>query len=155
MKKILAVILAALTIMVSGCSGALSEQEYCDRFFDSYCSFLTDVRVISSEFSKIQDGDSVDCDWDKVKTSAMSARSSLEAIEKLTPPEKYSAQHSEMIEKISGNKNWCDIAAQVADDRSATEEKLDELRDSVFEKSFNSAAVALIIQMKEDGLELK
>lgn len=151
MKKILAVIAAALVMMISGCSMALSEDQYYDRFRENYSVYVQRVTSISMKLMEIEYG-SGECDWDDLDADLKTARDSLDAIEKLSPPPIYSAQHQNLCEEMKAEKVWCDAVAKVAEDKEMNDDNLKGVTDAGNASNFNSVAIRLITQMKRDGV---
>ena len=151
MKKILAVIAAALVMMISGCSMALSENQYYDRFRENYSVYVQRVTSISMKLMEIEYG-SGECDWDDLDADLKTARDSLDAIEKLSPPPIYSAQHQNLCEEMKAEKVWCDAVAKVAEDKEMNDDNLKGVTDAGNASNFNSVAIRLITQMKRDGV---
>ncbi len=151
MKKILAVIATALVMMISGCSMALSENQYYDRFRENYSVYVQRVTSISMKLMEIEYG-SGECDWDDLDADLKTARDSLDAIEKLSPPPIYSAQHQNLCEEMKAEKVWCDAVAKVAEDKEMNDDNLKGVTDAGNASNFNSVAIRLITQMKRDGV---
>lgn len=151
MKKILAVISAALVMMISGCSMALSEDQYYDRFRENYSAYIKRVTSISMKLMEIEYG-SGECDWEELDADLKTARDSLDAIEKLSPPPIYSVQHQNLCEEMKAEKVWCDAVAKVAEDKEMNDDNLKGVTDAGNASNFNSVAIRLITQMRRDGV---
>ncbi len=150
MKKILAVILATAIMAFSGCSTALSEKEYYDRFMESYKTYNSQVIAVAADIASLSLGS--DLDWDDFKDSLDNVRSSLESIEKLSPPAIYSAQHREICEKMKPEKDWCGAVEQIIRDGGISEDSLSKMETAAVESEFHSVVLYLVKQMRNDGL---
>lgn len=131
MKKKLAVIIMAFIMMISGCSMALSQGEYYNRFSENYKAYNKNLLSLSAK---------------------LGARDSLDAIEKLSPPPIYSAQHRNICEDIQSEREWCEAVAKVAEDRELTDDMLQEITDAAYSSQFHTSVFNLIMQMKKDGV---
>ena len=139
MKKKLAVIIMAFIMMISGCSMALSQGEYYNLL--SLSAKLGDA-----------ESDPGSVDWDSFESNLKGARDSLDAIEKLSPPPIYSAQHRNICEDIQSEREWCEAVAKVAEDRELTDDMLQEITDAAYSSQFHTSVFNLIMQMKKDGV---
>ena len=156
MKKILAVIITALTVALttalSGCSAALSEEEYFDKLMENYSAYGSNIVLISTGFGELTNDPSADTDWSEFETAIAEAKSSLEKIEKLSPPPIYSAQHRDICEKMQAEKDWCDAAEQIINDRGFTDDSENSLVAAGNESKFHTTILNLVIQMRKDGV---
>ena len=146
MKKKLAVIIMAFIMMISGCSMALSQGEYYNRFSENYKAYNKNLLSLSAE------SDPGSVDWDSFESDLKGARDSLDAIEKLSPPPIYSAQHRNICEDIQSEREWCEAVAKVAEDRELTDDMLQEITDAAYSSQFHTSVFNLIMQMKKDGV---
>ena len=89
MKKKLAVIIMAFIMMISGCSMALSQGEYYNRFSENYKAYNKNLLSLSAKLGDAE-SDPGSVDWDSFESNLKGARDSLDAIEKLSPPPIYS-----------------------------------------------------------------
>lgn len=151
MKKRLAVIIMLLTMMFSGCSAALSEEEYYSRFVENYSAYNQKIMSLSVQCGELGSGYD-GYDWDSFEDDLKSARESLDAIEKMSPPETYSALHRDVCEKMQAEREWCDAAAKVAEDKELSDENAKRITDAANASQFHSAVFSLIKQMKDDGV---
>ena len=132
MKKKLAVIIMAFIMMISGCSMALSQGEYYNRFSENYKAYNKNLLSLSAKLGDAE-SDPGSVDWDSFESDLKGARDSLDAIEKLSPPPIYSAQHRNICEDIQSEREWCEAVAKVAEDRELTDDMLQEIaRRSLF-----------------------
>lgn len=156
MKKKLAVIIMAFIMMISGCSMALSQGEYYNRFSENYKAYNKNLLSLSAKLGDAELGDAESdpgsVDWDSFESDLKGARDSLDAIEKLSPPPIYSAQHRNICEDIQSEREWCEAVAKVAEDRELTDDMLQEITDAAYSSQFHTSVFNLIMQMKKDGV---
>lgn len=151
MKKKLAVIIMAFIMMISGCSMALSQGEYYNRFSENYKAYNKNLLSLSAKLGDAE-SDPGSVDWDSFESNLKGARDSLDAIEKLSPPPIYSAQHRNICEDIQSEREWCEAIAKVAEDRELTDDMLQEITDAAYSSQFHTSVFNLIMQMKKDGV---
>ena len=120
-------------------------------FRENYSVYVQRVTSISMKLMEIEYG-SGECDWDDLDADLKTARDSLDAIEKLSPPPIYSAQHQNLCEEMKAEKVWCDAVAKVAEDKEMNDDNLKGVTDAGNASNFNSVAIRLITQMKRDGV---
>lgn len=151
MRKKLAVILMAFIMMISGCSMALSESEYYNRFSENYKAYNKNLLLLSAKLGDAE-SDPGSVDWDSFESDLKGARDSLDAIEKLSPPPIYSAQHRNICEDMQAEREWCDEVEKAAEDRELTDDMLQKITDAANSSQFHTSVFNLIKQMKKDGV---
>ena len=158
MKKKLAVIIMAFIMMISGCSMALSQGEYYNRFSENYKAYNKNLLSLSAKLGDAE-SDPGSVDWDSFESDLKGARDSLDAIPvfallacTIRPPPIYSAQHRNICEDIQSEREWCEAVAKVAEDRELTDDMLQEITDAAYSSQFHTSVFNLIMQMKKDGV---
>lgn len=101
MKKILAVILTALMLVVSGCSGEMTEEKYYDKLTDNIQEYL----ALSDDVSAQSELGSAS-DPSQLKAALDLAEKPLDAILALDPPESLSEKHQALCDGVELQKQW-------------------------------------------------
>ena len=73
MKKKLAVIIMAFIMMISGCSMALSQGEYYNRFSENYKAYNKNLLSLSAKLGDAE-SDPGSVDWDSFESDLKGAR---------------------------------------------------------------------------------
>lgn len=79
MKKKLAVIIMAFIMMISGCSMALSQGEYYNRFSENYKAYNKNLLSLSAKLGDAE-SDPGSVDWDSFESNLKGARDSLDVV---------------------------------------------------------------------------
>lgn len=101
MKKILAVILAALMLMISGCSGEMTEEKYFDKLTDNIQEYLSLADDVSAQSELGSASDST-----QLRAALDRAEKPLDAILALKPPESLSEKHQTLCDGVELQKQW-------------------------------------------------
>ena len=90
-RKIIALVLAALMLAVSGCSGQLNEEKYYEKLTDNIREYLalSDDVSAQSELGSASDASQLNAAIDR-------AEKPLDAIMALNPPDSLSEKHQEL-----------------------------------------------------------
>lgn len=147
MKRILAVLLTAVLLTLTGCSGELTAEEYRASLSECVQAYSRQQIRIAVEIAKGEE-----TDWDTLKTYVSDGRAALDETSQLNPPVEYSGQHKAICEAMSPEKLWLDAIEKVADNGGFTDELVQEVLLHVSDSEYYDYVIATLKRMRDDGV---
>lgn len=122
-KRITALLLGAVLpiMLLCGCAGnkALTVQEYGDELYRCWGEFLT----ATTDWTKYAPGSYPysDDDIKGLKDTVSRRKRALDDIAKISPPQKYSGRHKELVKSLDYEYKWNDAALKLIGAKSEEE----------------------------------
>ena len=153
MKRILAILLTAAMLFISGCSNAepLTKQEYFDEITKRV--YIRNAAVTEICFSLYEyETNDIPLDKDEIRTKAQNAENALVEIKSLTPPSEYSGYHADMCDGVNSALPWFDALddAIEADNKAAFSNASDRMNEISDKSTLLSAWYDYVVAVSDE-----